>query len=68
MPASKPNPSRRSLFLGAAAAAASTVAVTTVPSLRTALHDDLATRPAPERGGGYSLSEHVLRYYRSTRL
>jgi hypothetical protein len=25
-------------------------------------------KPAPERGGGYSLSEHVKRYYKTTRL
>jgi hypothetical protein len=25
-----------------------------------------APKPAPEKGGGYSLSEHVKRYYQST--
>jgi hypothetical protein len=25
-------------------------------------------KPAPEKGGGYSLSEHVKHYYRTTRL
>jgi hypothetical protein len=25
-------------------------------------------KPAPEKGGGYSLSEHVKRYYKTTRV
>jgi hypothetical protein len=25
-----------------------------------------AVRPAPEKGGGYSLSEHVKHYYKTT--
>ncbi|NIU61889.1 MAG: formate dehydrogenase, partial [Pseudomonas stutzeri] len=25
-------------------------------------------KPAPERGGGYTLSEHVKHYYRTTRI
>jgi hypothetical protein len=25
-------------------------------------------KPPPERGGGYQVTEHVQRYYRSTRL
>jgi hypothetical protein len=25
-----------------------------------------ALKPAPEKGGGYSLSEHVKRYYKTT--
>ena len=27
-----------------------------------------APLPKPERGGGYSLSEHVQRYYKTTRV
>jgi hypothetical protein len=26
------------------------------------------SKPAPERGGGYQLTDHVQRYYKTTRL
>ena len=64
-PAAKP--SRRGFFLGAASAGAAVTAVAVLP--RTAADsaaDDAAPQPAPEKGGGYRLSEHVRRYYRST--
>jgi hypothetical protein len=49
-------PSRRGFFMGAAATGAAAVAVTA------------KLPPAPENGGGYSLSEHVKRYYQTTRV
>ena len=55
-------PSRRGFFMGAAAASAAAVAVTTLPAHIAKLP------PAPENGGGYSLSEHVKRYYQTTRV
>ena len=64
----QPKPSRRGFFFGAAAtgaAAATLVALPGAPML------DLPAeplKPAPERGGGYSLSEHVKHYYKTTRL
>jgi len=61
------NPSRRGFFLGAASAGAAVTAVAVLP--RTAADSaaaDAAPQPAPEKGGGYRLSEHVRRYYRST--
>ena len=58
--------SRRGFFLGAAAAGAAAAAVTQLPVLDApAAH---ALPPAPENGGGYSLSEHVKRYYQTTRV
>jgi hypothetical protein len=59
--------SRRGFFLGAAAAGAAAAAVSTLPGLNapSATH---TLPPAPENGGGYSLSEHVKRYYQTTRV
>lgn len=61
-------PSRRGFFFGAAAtgaAAAAMVALPGAPALETAVQ---VPKAAPENGGGYSLSEHVKRYYKTARL
>ena len=66
---SQPKPSRRGFFLGAAATGAATAAVMALPGIKTAPEVALAPpRSAPEKGGGYSLSEHVQRYYKTTRV
>ncbi|MBU1358872.1 MAG: formate dehydrogenase [Gammaproteobacteria bacterium] len=61
--------SRRRFFFGAAtvgaAAAAATVLPVGTPPAELSQAPDVA-RPAPEKGGGYSLSEHVKRYYKTT--
>ncbi|GAC1532036.1 MAG: hypothetical protein NVS2B4_11710 [Ramlibacter sp.] len=60
--------SRRTLFAGAGTVGALATAAALVPAVRdVAPATDLAKEP-PERGGGYALSEHVKRYYRTTRL
>jgi hypothetical protein len=59
--------SRRTLFAGAGTAgalAAAAALVRTPPCSEPAVSE---TPPPPERGGGYQLTEHVQRYYRSTR-
>ncbi len=61
-------PSRRGFFMGAAAAGAAAAAVTAMPGLNTPAADVNKLPPAPENGGGYSLSEHVKRYYQTTRV
>lgn len=61
-------PSRRGFFFGAAAAgaaAATLVAMPNGPLLDVSVE---APKPPPEKGGGYSMSEHVKQYYRTTRL
>lgn len=61
-------PSRRGFFFGAAAtgaAAAAMVALPGAPALETAVP---APKPAPENGGGYSLTDHVKQYYKTARL
>ena len=65
---SQPKPSRRGFFVGAAAvsaAAAAIVALPGAPAPKVALSEP---KPAPENGGGYSLTEHVKHYYRTTRI
>jgi hypothetical protein len=61
-------PSRRGFFMGAAAVGAATAAVTAMPGLSTPSAELNKLPPAPENGGGYSLSEHVKRYYQTTRV
>ena len=68
---SQPSPrlSRRTLFTGAATAGAIGAAATLLPQaiLPPAAALPQAQEP-PERGGGYQLSEHVKKYYKSTRI
>jgi hypothetical protein len=61
--------SRRGFFWGAAAASAAVATVAGVKALDTApLPSTESLPPAPPNGGGYSLSEHVKRYYQTTRV
>lgn len=67
MSESKPKPSRRGFMLGAAVAGAATAAVVTLPKVQdegTAQAEP--TPPAPANGGGYRVTEHVKRYYKTT--
>ena len=61
---------RRSLLaaFGLTGAAAATLAV--LPGRPTASDAAAAdqARPAPQKGGGYALTEHVKRYYQTTRV
>lgn len=56
-------------FLGAAGAGAAVAAVSVLPKVAPAPAAveavAPAAKPAPEKGGGYSLSEHVKRYYKT---
>ena len=67
MSESKPQPSRRGFMLGAAAAGAATAAVATLP-LATETGEAPVTekKPAPANGGGYHVTEHIKRYYKTT--
>ena len=68
MSESQTKPSRRGFMLGAAVAGAAPAAVVTLP--KTATPDTAAAGeqnpPAPAKGGGYRVSEHVKRYYKTT--
>ena len=70
MQESQPTPtnSRRGFFFGAAAVGAAAAAVTALPQLKAIEPVAEVHPPAPANGGGYHLSEHVKRYYKTTRL
>lgn len=60
--------SRRTLFAGAGTVGALAAAASLLPGALEAPEAAAALPAPPERGGGYALSEHVQRYYRTTRL
>ena len=59
--------SRRNVFAGASAVGAIAAVAVLAPGIQGAVAPD-AQRvvPAPDKGGGYRLSEHVKRYYKTT--
>ncbi len=65
---SAPPSKRRSLLLGAGVAGLAAIAAKALPVAPTevAVAADKAT--APDQGGGYQLTQHVLRYYETTRI
>jgi hypothetical protein len=64
------SPQRRHVLAGLGAAGAAGVALTALPLARQAETTVAAAAPeaAPDAGGGYRLSEHVRRYYQTTRV
>ncbi len=58
--------SRRSLFVGAGAAGAVGAAASLIPQVLSQPEAEVQAKEPPERGGGYQLTEHVKRYYKST--
>jgi cobalamin biosynthesis protein CbiD len=58
--------SRRGLLFGAAATGTAAAAILAMPKI--AQQDAVveAPKPAPEKGGGYSLTAHVKQYYSTT--
>jgi hypothetical protein len=64
---SQPKASRRGFFLTATVAGAA-VASATLLKTEAPVAVPGARKPAPEKGGGYSLSEHVKQYYKTTRV
>ena len=57
--------SRRTLFAGAGTAGAIAAAAGLLPRQLPEVAEAQPPQP-PERGGGYQLTEHVKRYYKST--
>ena len=64
----QPKSSRRGFFFGAAATGAAAAAVMALPRVQIAEVAVAVPKPAPEKGGGYSASEHVERYYKTARV
>jgi hypothetical protein len=58
--------SRRRLFAGAGTVGALAAAATVLPSMTASQAAPEVAKKAPANGGGYSLSEHVKRYYKTT--
>lgn len=58
--------SRRTLFAGAGTAGAIAAATTVMPRVASQAAPAAEPKPAPDKGGGYRLSEHVKRYYKTT--
>jgi hypothetical protein len=58
--------SRRSLFAGAGAAGAVAVTATMLPGLVQQTDSAPQVKQPPAKGGGYQLTEHVKRYYKTT--
>jgi hypothetical protein len=63
---SKEQVSRRRLFVGAGTVGALAAAASMVPTLVANNAPVAVAKIAPVNGGGYTLSEHVKRYYRTT--
>ncbi len=59
---------RRSLFAGAGVVGAAAAATALLPSVQPEAPLAQEPKPAPARGGGYSLSDHVKHYYKTTRI
>ncbi len=61
-----PKLSRRTLFAGASTVGALAAVATVLPQASKQAAPVAVKPPPPERGGGYHLSEHVKRYYKTT--
>ena len=59
---------RRTVFAGAATVGALAAVATALPRGEAPEAAAAEPKPAPKRGGGYALSEHVKHYYRTARL
>jgi hypothetical protein len=58
--------SRRTWFAGAGTIGTAAVAARLLPGVQ-AVAAPTEVRPPPEKGGGYQLTDHVRRYYETTR-
>ncbi|MFD0667772.1 formate dehydrogenase [Ramlibacter sp. MAHUQ-53] len=67
MTQSAPKVSRRVVFAGAGTAGALAAAASLLPAARESAQAPTPKAP-PERGGGYQLTEHVQRYFKTTRI
>lgn len=61
--------SRRLLFAGAGTASALAAAAVALPALKPDVGTlAAAAKPAPDKGGGYQVTQHVLDYYQTARV
>jgi len=59
---------RRSLLLGAGVAGAAAIAAKTLPGAAPEAVATTALKPLPDTAAGYQLTQHVLRYYETTKV
>ena len=59
---------RRGLLLGAGAVGAAVLAAKSLPLAPAEVQVAAKTKPAPDTSGGYQETQHVLRYYATTRI
>jgi hypothetical protein len=60
--------SRRTLFAGAGTAGAVVAVASLVPAAKSLEAAEPHARAVPAKGGGYHLSEHVKRYFKTTQI
>ncbi|GAB3503538.1 hypothetical protein GCM10027399_32900 [Curvibacter fontanus] len=60
--------SRRTLFAGAGTAGAVAAVAGLMSAPKPAAQAAPELKPAPAKGGGYQLTDHVKQYYQTTRL
>ena len=60
--------SRRTLFAGAGTAGAVATVASLMPAVKPLEQVGPEPRVAPAKGGGYHLSEHVKRYFKTTQI
>lgn len=68
---SQPKPSavnRRTVFAGAVGSGALVGAAALLPGVRSTQPTTEVSKAKPDDGGGYQVTEHVLRYYQTTRV
>ncbi len=58
--------SRRTLFAGAGTVGAVATVASLMPTTQLSQPVAQESKPAPTKGGGYHLSEHVKRYFKTT--
>ena len=68
MPQTPGKLSRRTLFAGAGTVGAVATVASLVPTPPLLAPTELPSKAPPAKGGGYTLSEHVKRYYKTTRI
>ena len=65
---SSPTLSRRRWFAGAGTVGAVAAVAAVAPKVTASAVAEATPKPAPLRGGGYRLSEHVKHHYQTARL
>lgn len=70
MPSFTDKLSRRTVFAGASAVGAVAAVASLLPARAPEAEAtaQVVVKPKPARGGGYTLSEHVKHYYKTTRV